>query len=153
VVVPEEAPDPVPGPSHVPIDIEISNITFVETQVPRAGNPAMLPSLPAILGNGAGGVVTGIGAGLDPDLIGRRVVASLHGTDGYAQRVVADSVALTDIPSALTTAGRTATTAILTALLSSIRQLTTAAAHKPCSTATIFGISRTEKGFPLEPPF
>ncbi len=43
----------------------------------------------------------------------------------------------------LTTAGRIATTAILTALRSSIRQLTTALPHKPCSTATISRVSTT----------
>jgi Zinc-binding dehydrogenase len=38
------------------VDVDLASITFVETQV-RAGrppNPAMLPKLPAILGNGVG---------------------------------------------------------------------------------------------------
>ena len=59
----------------------------------------MLPALPAILGNGVGGVV----AGVDPGLVGRRVVASLRGTGGYAERAVADSAALLDIPANLRT--------------------------------------------------
>ena len=58
-LVAAEAPDPVPGPGQALIDVEIANITFVETQV-RAGkapNPAMVPRLPAILGNGAAGLI------------------------------------------------------------------------------------------------
>ena len=40
-----EVPDPPPGADEVVIDVELANVTFVETQV-RAGrppNPAMLP--------------------------------------------------------------------------------------------------------------
>src|SRR5947209_8921067 len=101
VLGPEEVPDPVPGPQQVVVDVDVANITFVETQV-RAGrppNPAMLPALPAILGNGVGGVV----AGVDPGLVGWRVVASLRGTGGYAERAVADNAALLDIPANLRT--------------------------------------------------
>src|SRR5437764_12958881 len=87
VLVPEEVPDPVPGPQQVVVNVDVANITFVETQV-RAGrppSPAMLPALPAILGNGAGGMVAAVGEAVDPGLVGRRVVASLGGTGGYAE--------------------------------------------------------------------
>ena len=52
VLVPEEVPDPAPGPHQVVVDVEAANITFVDTQV-RAGrppNPSMLPTLPATWG-------------------------------------------------------------------------------------------------------
>src|SRR5258708_14429053 len=49
----------------------------------------MLPALPAILGNGVGGTVAEVGAGVDRGLTGRRVVTSLNGTGGYAERAVA----------------------------------------------------------------
>jgi NADPH2:quinone reductase len=55
-LVAAEVPDPAPGPAQVLVDVDLASITFVETQV-RAGrppNPAMLPKLPAILGNGVG---------------------------------------------------------------------------------------------------
>jgi NADPH2:quinone reductase len=44
------------GPGEVAIDVELANITFVETPVRagRAPNPAMAPALPAIPGNGVG---------------------------------------------------------------------------------------------------
>lgn len=71
-------------------------MTFVETQI-RAGlllHPSMLPALPAILGNGAGGTV----AGGSP---ARRVMASLNGTGGYAERVVAPASRLIEVPDGL----------------------------------------------------
>src|SRR5579884_4316827 len=105
VLVHQEVPDPVPEAGQVVVKVEIANITFVETQV-RAGrppSPAMLPTLPAILGNGVGGVVASVGERVDAGLVGRRVVASPGGTGGYAERAVADSVALIDIPEALGT--------------------------------------------------
>jgi NADPH:quinone reductase len=105
VLVAEEVSDPAPGPYQVVVDVEAANITFVETQV-RAGrppNPSMLPALPAILGNGVGGAVARVGERVDPELIGRRVVASLGGTGGYAQSAVAEAAALIDVPDALST--------------------------------------------------
>jgi len=105
VLIAEEVRNPVPGVEQVVIDVEIANVTFVETQV-RAGrppDPAMLPRLPAILGNGVGGVVASVGAGVDSELIGRRVITSLHGTGGYAERAVADTTGLIHIPDQIET--------------------------------------------------
>jgi plastocyanin len=79
-LVATEVPDPVPAPGEALIDVELASVTFVETQI-RAGkppHPSMLPRLPAILGNGVGGVWQG-----------RRVITSLSGTGGYAERAVA----------------------------------------------------------------
>ncbi len=89
VLEPAEVAEPRPGPGEVVIDIEYANVTFVETQV-RAGkppHPSMLPALPAILGNGVGGTASG-----------RRVVASLNGTGGYAQHVVVAAGQLVEVP-------------------------------------------------------
>src|SRR5260370_24463349 len=91
---PAEADDVRAGQDEVVIDVEIANVTFVETQV-RAGkppHPSMLPALPAILGNGVGGTVPGTG---------RRVVAGLNGTGGYAERVVSPASRLIEVPDVL----------------------------------------------------
>ena len=61
----------------------------------------MLPVLPAILGNGVGGIVSAIGPEVAADTLGRRVVASLSGTGGYAERAVAAAGSLIDVPVAL----------------------------------------------------
>jgi NADPH2:quinone reductase len=97
-----EVPDPVPGQGEVVIDAEFASVTFVETQVRagRAPSPRMLPQLPAILGNGTGGTVTATGTGNGDAAArpGRRVVASLSGTGGYAERAVAAASRLIDVP-------------------------------------------------------
>jgi NADPH2:quinone reductase len=82
----------------VVIDVEFASVTFVETQV-RAGrppHPSMLPALPAILGNGVGGTV-----GEGSPWAGQRVVASLNGTGGYAERAVSPMSRLIDVPDGL----------------------------------------------------
>jgi NADPH:quinone reductase len=102
-LVAAEVPDPVPGPGRALIEVEIANITFVETQV-RAGrppSPAMAPRLPAILGNGVGGVVAAVGAEVDPGLVSSRVVTSTGGSGGYAERVVVDAAGLIAVPGQL----------------------------------------------------
>src|ERR1700733_1505768 len=84
--------EPEAGRAQVVIEAEVAIVTFVETQI-RAGRappPSLLPALPAILGNGTGGTVAG-----------RRVVASLNGTGGYAERVVADAGRLIEVPDEL----------------------------------------------------
>jgi NADPH2:quinone reductase len=105
VLVPEQVLDPVPGPHQVAITVEVAGVTFVETQV-RAGrppNPAMLPALPAVLGNGVGGRVTAVGEAVEPGRVGQRVVTSLNGTGGYAEIAVAAEVAPIEVPANLAT--------------------------------------------------
>lgn len=105
VLMPAELPDPVPGPGQVVVEAAFANITFVETQI-RAGrppNPAMTPALPAVLGNGVGGVVSAVGEGADPALAGKRVVTSTGGSGGYAQRCAVPAAGLIPVPGPLPT--------------------------------------------------
>jgi NADPH2:quinone reductase len=98
VLEPAEVDEVRAGPGEVVIDVELANVTFVETQV-RAGkppHPSMLPALPAILGNGVGGAVAG--AGSTTFGAGRRVVVSLNGTGGYAERVAVPAARLIEVP-------------------------------------------------------
>jgi NADPH2:quinone reductase len=100
VLVWTEVADPAAGPGQVLIHVEAASVTFVETQV-RAGrppNPAMLPALPAILGNGVGGRITAIGEGVDPSFAGAAVVATTGGTGGYAEQVATDPGAVVRVP-------------------------------------------------------
>ena len=118
VLLPVEVADPVAGTGQIVVDVAFASVTFVETQI-RAGtppNPSMLPSLPAILGNGVGGIVMEVGAGVEEALLGARVVTATGGSGGYAERVAvaADDVHIVpdtlplDAAVALLADGRTA---------------------------------------------
>jgi NADPH2:quinone reductase len=100
VLQPAGSPDVAAAAGEVVIDVEICGVTFVETQVRAGRSPRreMLPALPAILGNGVGGTVAEAAPGVDAALIGRRAVASLSGTGGYAERAVAPARQLIEVP-------------------------------------------------------
>jgi NADPH2:quinone reductase len=117
VLVVEDAPEPAAGPGQALVAVAFANITFVETQFRATGWGPFAAELPVVPGNGVGGVVAAVGAGADPALVGRRVVASTGGSGGYAERVAVDAAALIDVPDdvaldiavALLADGRTAT--------------------------------------------
>ncbi|MET7948178.1 zinc-binding dehydrogenase [Micromonospora sp. NPDC005324] len=117
VLVPGPAPDPVPGPGQVLIDVAHANITFIETQL-RAGRPGPFRLTPPLIpGNGVGGVITGVGPDVDRALTGQRVVSATGGSGGYAERAAVDASATIAVPAglalddavALLADGRTAT--------------------------------------------
>jgi NADPH2:quinone reductase len=96
-----DAPDPVAGPGQVVVEVEYANITFVETQF-RAGRPGPFKGRPPMIpGNGVGGVVTEVGEGVDPGLVGTRVVSSLKGEGGYAELAAIEAEALIEVPDGL----------------------------------------------------
>ncbi|GII00182.1 zinc-binding dehydrogenase [Planobispora takensis] len=117
VLVVAETPDPVAGPGQALVEVAFANITFVETQLRAGGAGPFRPELPMIPGNGVGGVVTSVGAGVDGALVGRRVIGGTGGSGGYAERVAAEAGALIEVPDgldldaavALLADGRTAT--------------------------------------------
>jgi NADPH2:quinone reductase len=61
----------------------------------------MAPALPAVLGNGVGGIVPAIGPGVDRALAGRRVVTTTGGAGGYAERVAVDASLPLEVPAPL----------------------------------------------------
>jgi NADPH:quinone reductase len=100
VLKPAELPDPAAGPGQALIEVEIANITFVETQL-RAGkapHPSMEPRLPVIPGNGVGGTVGAVGEGVETALVGTRVITSTGGSGGYAERVAVDAAGVIPVP-------------------------------------------------------
>ena len=99
-LVVDRLPDPEPGPGQALVEVELASVTFVETQV-RAGrppHPSMAPALPVVPGNGVGGRVAAVGDGVDPGVVGRRVVTTTGGTGGYAERAVVAADALIEVP-------------------------------------------------------
>ncbi|MBO0891409.1 MAG: zinc-binding dehydrogenase [Acidothermales bacterium] len=101
VLVPGDAPDPTPGPGQVVVDVAYAKVTFVETQFRATGFGPFTPEPPMVMGNGVGGVVTAVGAGVDGGLVGRRVVAGTGGSGGYAERVAVEAAAVVDVPDGL----------------------------------------------------
>ena len=117
VLVAGEAPDPEPGPGQALIDVAFAGITFVETMFRATGAGPFRAEPPIVPGNGVGGTVAAIGDGVDPGLVGTRVVTSTGGSGGYAERAAVDAAALVPVPEglaldvavALLADGRTAT--------------------------------------------
>lgn len=95
-----DAPDPVAGGGQVIVRVEFVNVTFVETMFRggRSPGPFADTPLPMIPGNGVGGVVTAVGPGVKPGLIGRRVVTSTGGSGAYAEQVAVDASGLIEVP-------------------------------------------------------
>jgi len=101
-LVARDTPDPVPGPGQVVVAVRYANITFVETQFRATGfGPFRADDLPLVPGNGVGGVVAEVGAGVDAGLTGRRVVTGTGGAGGYAERVAVDAAGLFAVPDGL----------------------------------------------------
>ncbi len=98
VLVAGDAPDPVAGPGQALVEVAYANTTFVETQYRRTGQGPFRLRPPAILGNGVGGVVTRVGEGVDPGLVGQRVITSTGGQGGYAERVAVDAAGVAVVP-------------------------------------------------------
>ncbi|MEZ0292518.1 MAG: zinc-binding dehydrogenase [Solirubrobacteraceae bacterium] len=117
VLVAGDAPDPEPGPGQALVDVAFAGITFVETMFRATGAGPFRAELPMVPGNGVGGTVGAVGDGVDPGLVGTRVVTSTVGSGGYAERVAVDATALVPVPEglaldaavALLADGRTAT--------------------------------------------
>ncbi|MBO0869616.1 MAG: zinc-binding dehydrogenase [Micromonosporaceae bacterium] len=125
VLVAGEAPDPVPGPGQALVAVQFAGVTFIET-VFRAGAPGPFTGQPPLVpGNGVGGLVAAVGPGVDPGLVGRRVVSGTGGSGGYAEQAAVDAAGMVEVPpplamdaaTALLADGRTATMLVRAAAL------------------------------------
>jgi NADPH2:quinone reductase len=98
-----EVPDPHPAPGEAAIRVAAVGIQFLETQVRSGmmrGALAGAP-LPVILGKEVAGDVVEVGAGVDPALVGSRVLATTAGTGGYAELALAPATSLIPLPAGL----------------------------------------------------
>jgi hypothetical protein len=101
VLVPSEAAEPVAGPSQVVVEVSVAPVLFLDTQI-RSGSacvwfPATPPYVP---GRGVAGAVSSVGAGVDPDWVGCRVVADTA-DGGYLERAVVTVEGLIAVPEGL----------------------------------------------------
>jgi NADPH:quinone reductase-like Zn-dependent oxidoreductase len=102
-----EIPVPAVGPGQVLVRTEAIGVSYHETAM-RAGVFPLPFALPATVGFEAAGVVTEVGAGVDPTMPGRRVLVMPTGPAGfssgtYAEYVAAPTTAITPIPDGVAT--------------------------------------------------
>ncbi|GAA0411350.1 zinc-binding dehydrogenase [Microbispora corallina] len=96
----EEVPDPHPGDDQVRIRVESAGVHLLDTMIRQGrGGPRVAPRLPMTPGREVAGVVDEVGADVDADLVGRRVVVDLGlAGGGYAELATAPAAALHAIP-------------------------------------------------------
>ncbi len=110
VLVPAEVPAPRPGAGEVVVGVEAADVIFLDTQL-RAGWGKEFFALepPYVAGGGVVGTVASVGEGVDPALVGRRVLSStgerspetgrtLAPQDGYAEYAAAPALSVTEVP-------------------------------------------------------
>nr|WP_180217891.1 zinc-binding dehydrogenase [Streptomyces albus] len=98
-----EVPNPRPAPGEVVIRVAVVGIQFMETQLRSGTMRGALGDapLPVVLGKEIAGEVVAAGAGVDPTLVGSRVLATTAGTGGYAELAPAPVESLIPVPSGL----------------------------------------------------
>ena len=92
-----EVQQPEPGPGQVLIEVAAAGVNFIDVYHRTGLYPQKLPLVPG--GEGAGRVVA-VGSGVDPELVGRRVVTSSL-TSGYAEYALAPADRVVPVPEAL----------------------------------------------------
>lgn len=100
VLVPGQEPDPMAGPGQVVVEVAVAAIDFVQTQLRRGVTPGPpLPTPPYVPGSSIAGQVCSVAPGVDPDWVGRRVVAhTASGNGDNAERAVVAVDALVPVP-------------------------------------------------------
>ncbi|HUR09109.1 MAG TPA: zinc-binding dehydrogenase [Nonomuraea sp.] len=99
----ESVPDPSPGPGEVRIAVHAVGVHFIETLFRRGIpiGPHPVPDLPTTFGGEVAGVVESVGDGVDPGLVGSRVVTGDVTSGGYASLAVAPAAGLVVLPDRL----------------------------------------------------
>ncbi|WP_228541615.1 zinc-binding dehydrogenase [Nocardia sp. XZ_19_369] len=100
VLVLEEVAGPKAGAGEIVIRAEAIPVLFPETKL-RSGEFPLGVEPPLVFGFQAAGVVTEVGAEVDPALIGRRVTVATMGFGSYAEFVSAPAGSVTLIPDGL----------------------------------------------------
>lgn len=94
----DEVDTPTPGPGEVLIRVGVAGVNFTDVMA-RQGmyiSQDSVPRLPVTLGTEVAGMVAAVGPGGPDSLLGRRVVAFVHG--GYAQYAVTSPDLVTELP-------------------------------------------------------
>lgn len=107
-----ELPAPQPGPAEVVVDVEVADVMFLDTRLRSGWGQDFFPlSPPYVPGGAIGGVVSVVGAEVDPGWVGKRVVTQTAAsgigggvpTGGYAEKSLAKAETLLEIADGLST--------------------------------------------------
>jgi NADPH2:quinone reductase len=94
--------EPSAGPGEVVIDVGFASVLFIDTQIRSGRARDWFPTTPPYVpGSGVAGEVIAAGEGVDPDWLGRRVVAGTAGSGGYSERTLAAVDGLVAVPEGL----------------------------------------------------
>lgn len=97
----EEIPEPEPRPGGVRIEVAAGALNFPDVLICRGGYQVR-PPLPFTPGAEVAGTVTAIGDGVDPALLGRRVIAVPDfGPGGFTEATLARAAQVFPIPDSL----------------------------------------------------
>ncbi|MFC9435102.1 NAD(P)H-quinone oxidoreductase [Nocardia sp. NPDC057030] len=99
VMVWADAPDPVPGPGEVLIEVAAAGVNRADL-MQRQGFYPPPPGASEVIGLECSGVIAALGDGVHDWQVGDRVCALLSG-GGYAERVVAPATQLLPVPEGL----------------------------------------------------
>ncbi|MFE3700704.1 zinc-binding alcohol dehydrogenase family protein, partial [Nocardia tengchongensis] len=102
VLVASEVPAPRPQAGQILLHTQAIPVLFPETML-RSGAFPLPVQFPIVFGTQAAGEIAEVGAGVDPSLIGRRVVVSSNSFGTYAEQVCVPAEAATLIPGGLGT--------------------------------------------------
>ncbi|TDU83121.1 NADPH2:quinone reductase [Kribbella voronezhensis] len=102
VIEVREWPEPVAGAGEVVVDVEVTDVIWVETAI-RQGNLGGYfdVSPPYVPGSSLGGRVHSVGAGVDEEWIGKTVVGRIAGFGAHAERVAVPADSLVELPAQL----------------------------------------------------
>lgn len=105
VLVPIELPEPTAGPGQVVVGVKYAPVLFLDTQIRSGwGRDWFSVTPPYTPGSGVAGEISSAGPGVDPEWVGRRVVADTPEGGGYLERTAVEVSRLVAIPEALGTA-------------------------------------------------
>lgn len=99
VIRTQDWPEPVAGPGQVVVDVEATDLIFVETQIRQGLHAGFFDVTPPYVpGSSIGGRVGSVGPDVDESWLGRRVLGRMQDWGGHAERAAVAVEALVPVP-------------------------------------------------------